>query len=72
MRQYFSTGNFPLWVEQFMSFDGEAVVGKLAWPRAVGKVRYSRGVSFPAGIANPLHGLTELPGREGLGEFFDI
>ncbi|KAI9861032.1 MAG: hypothetical protein M1813_005461 [Trichoglossum hirsutum] len=60
----FSTGNFPLWAEQFMSFDGEAVIGQHAWPRAVGKARYSRGVSFPADIASALYGLVELSGRE--------
>jgi len=60
----FSAGSFPLWAEQYMSFDGEAVIGQHAWPKAVGKTRYSRGVSNPIDIADALYGLVELSGGD--------
>jgi len=56
----FSATNFPLWAERLMSFDGERVIGQHAWPRAVGKARFSRGISKPEDIAQALDGLVQL------------
>ncbi|KAF4446951.1 hypothetical protein F53441_9467 [Fusarium austroafricanum] len=59
----FSSTAFSLRAEKFMSFDGEKVIGQHAWPRAVGKARYSRGVSKPEDIAQALYGLVQLSKR---------
>ncbi|KAH0562207.1 hypothetical protein GP486_003096 [Trichoglossum hirsutum] len=55
-----STSNFPLWAEQYMSFDGERVIGQHAWPKALNKMRYSRGVGSATEIADALYSLMEL------------
>lgn len=56
----FSATTFPLRAEKFMSFDDEKVIGQHAWPKGVGKARFSRGVSNPEDIAQALYGLTQL------------
>jgi hypothetical protein len=60
----FSSTTFSLRAEKLMSFDGEKVIGQHAWPRAVGKTRYSRGVSKPEDVAQALYGLVQLSKRE--------
>ncbi|KAF2188438.1 hypothetical protein K469DRAFT_685134 [Zopfia rhizophila CBS 207.26] len=56
----FSTTSFPLWAERLMSFDGERVIGQHAWPKGLGRARYSRGVSKPEDIARALDAVVQL------------
>ncbi|KIX05670.1 uncharacterized protein Z518_03642 [Rhinocladiella mackenziei CBS 650.93] len=55
-----SATSFPLWAEEYMAFDGERFIGQHAWPRALNKVRYSRGVGSAIEIADALYSLMEL------------
>jgi len=43
-----------------MSFDGESFIGLRAWPKDVGKARFSRGVFMLEDIAEALDGLVRL------------
>ncbi|KAL3485655.1 hypothetical protein BJX62DRAFT_247354 [Aspergillus germanicus] len=56
----FSASSFPLWAEQYMSFDREAVVGQHAWRHASNRTRRTRGVASAADIAGALHAIMEI------------
>jgi hypothetical protein len=56
----FSATSFPLWAERLMSFDGERVIGQHAWPKGLGRARYSRGVSKAEDIAQALDAIVQL------------
>ncbi|KAL2818017.1 hypothetical protein BJX63DRAFT_440312 [Aspergillus granulosus] len=56
----FSASSFPLWAEQYMSFDREAVVGQHAWRHGSNRTRRTRGVASAVDIANALHAIMSL------------
>jgi hypothetical protein len=56
----FSASSFPLWAEQYMSFDREAVVGQHAWRHGSNRTRRTRGVASAADIANALHAIMDI------------
>ncbi|CEL08532.1 hypothetical protein ASPCAL11681 [Aspergillus calidoustus] len=56
----FSASSFPLWAEQYMSFDREAVVGQHAWRHGSNRTRRTRGVASAAEIANALHAIMDI------------
>ncbi|KAJ0421239.1 hypothetical protein BJY00DRAFT_300915 [Aspergillus carlsbadensis] len=56
----FSASSFPLWAEQYMSFDREAVIGQHAWRHGSNRTRQMRGVASAADIANALHAIMDI------------
>ncbi|KAL4981342.1 hypothetical protein BDW68DRAFT_91512 [Aspergillus falconensis] len=56
----FSTSSFPLWAEQYMAFDREALVGQHAWPHSSNRTRRTRGVAKASDIANALYSIMGL------------
>ncbi|KAL3441321.1 hypothetical protein BJX65DRAFT_255508 [Aspergillus insuetus] len=56
----FSASNFPLWAEQYMSFDREAVVGQHAWRHGSNRTRRTRGVASAADVANALNAIMDI------------
>ncbi|KAL4949859.1 hypothetical protein BDW69DRAFT_202532 [Aspergillus filifer] len=56
----FSASSFPLWAEQYMSFDREAVIGQHAWRHGSNRTRRTRGVASAAEIATSLHAVMDI------------
>ncbi|KAL2815412.1 hypothetical protein BDW59DRAFT_166818 [Aspergillus cavernicola] len=56
----FSASSFPLWAEQYMAFDREALVGQHAWRHGANRTRHTRGVASASDIANALHAIMDL------------
>ncbi|KAL4879015.1 hypothetical protein BJY04DRAFT_220609 [Aspergillus karnatakaensis] len=56
----FAASNFPLWAEQYMAFDQEAIVGQHAWRHGSNRTRRTRGVARASDIAHALHAIMDL------------
>ncbi|KAL3461199.1 hypothetical protein BJX64DRAFT_300218 [Aspergillus heterothallicus] len=51
----FSTSNFPLWAEHYMSFDRQPMVRGRDWAAASGQTHRPRRVASPSDVASALH-----------------